>query len=51
MSAETYFNEFVPLGVGLRGFMCGRHDTGLDWPKEKDNFSNNILLIFAEIKI
>ena len=34
-----------------RGFMCGRHGTGLDWPEEKDNFGNNILLIFAEIKI
>ena len=28
------------------GFMCGRHGAGLDWPEEKDNFSNNILLIF-----
>ena len=34
-----------------RGFMCGRHGAGLDWPEEKDNFSNNILLIFAAIKI
>ena len=25
--------------------MCGRHGAGLDWPEEKDNFSNNILLI------
>ena len=33
------------------GFMCGRHGAGLDWPEEKDNFSNNILLIFAAIKI
>ena len=33
------------------GFMCGRHGAGLDWPEEKDNFSNNILLIFAGIKI
>jgi hypothetical protein len=33
--------------------MCGRHGAGLglDWPEEKDNFSNNILLIFATIKI
>jgi len=33
--------------------MCGRHGAGLDWPeeKEKDNFSNNIKLIFAAIKI
>ena len=23
--------------------MCGRHGAGLDWPEEKDNFSNNIL--------
>ena len=27
------------------------HVAGLDWPEEKDNFSNNILLIFAAIKI
>ena len=29
--------------------MCGRPGAGLDWPEEKDNFSNNIdiLLIFA----
>ena len=40
----------VPLGGG-KGFMCGRHGAGLDWPEEKDNFSNNILLIFAAIKI
>ena len=33
------------------GFMCGRHGAGLDWPEEKDNFSNNILLIFAAIII
>ena len=33
------------------GFMCGRHGAGLDWPEEKDKFSNNILLIFAAIKI
>ena len=35
------------------GFMCGRHGAGLDWPEEKDIFSNNIniLLIFAAIKI
>ena len=33
------------------GFMCGRHGAGLDWPEGKDNFSNNILLIFAAIKI
>ena len=31
--------------------MCGRHGAGLDWPEEKDNFTNNILLIFAAIKI
>ena len=36
---------------GGGGFMCGRHGAGLDWPEEKDNFSNNILLIFAAIKI
>ena len=30
--------------------MCGRHGAGLDWPEEKDNFSNNILLIFAANK-
>jgi len=41
----------VPLGGGGGGFMCGRHGAGLDWPEEKDNFSNNILLIFAAIKI
>ena len=29
--------------------MCGRHGAGLDWSEEKDNFSNNILLIFAAI--
>ena len=33
------------------GFMCGRHGAGLDWPEEKDNFRNNILLIFVAIKI
>ena len=33
------------------GFMSGRHGAGLDWQEEKDNFSNNILLIFAAIKI
>ena len=38
-------------GRGGGGFMCGRHGAGLDWPEEKDNFSNNILLIFAAIKI
>ena len=39
--------------VVVGGFMCGRHGAGLDWPEEKDNFSNNIniLLIFAGIKI
>ena len=31
--------------------MCGRHGAGLDWPEGKDNFSNNILLIFAAIRI
>ena len=31
--------------------MCGRHGAGLDWPEEKHNFSNNILLIFAAILI
>ena len=36
---------------GEGGFMCGRHGAGLDWPEEKHNFSNNILLIFAVIKI
>ena len=36
---------------GEGGFMCGRHGAGLDWPEEKDIFSNNILLIFAAIKI
>ena len=36
---------------GGRGFMCGRHGAGLYWPKGKDNFSKNILLIFAAIKI
>ena len=41
----------VPLGGGEGGFMCGRHGAELDWPEEKDNFSNNILLIFAAIKI
>ena len=35
---------------GEGGFMCGRHGAGLDWPEEKDNFSNNILLIFAAIR-
>ena len=38
-------------GEGVQGgFMCRRHGAGLDWP-EKDNFSNNILLTFAAIKI
>ena len=31
--------------------MCGRHGAGLEWPEEKDNYSNNVLLIFAAIKI
>ena len=31
--------------------MCGRHGAGLDWPEKKDNFINNVLLIFATIKI
>ena len=35
----------------LGGFMCGRYGAGLNWPEEKDNFSNNILLIFAAKKI
>ena len=43
--------NFGSLGGGGGGFMCGRHGAGLDWPEEKDNFSNNILLIFAAIKI
>jgi len=38
-------------GEGGGGFMCGRHGAGLDWPEEKDIFSNNILLVFAAIKI
>ena len=33
------------------GIMCGRHGAELDWPEGKDNFSNNILPIFAAIKI
>ena len=34
------------------GFMCGSHGAGLDWPEEIfRQFSNNILLIFAAIKI
>ena len=36
---------------GKGGFMCGRHGVGLDWPEKKDSFSNNVLLIFAAIKI
>ena len=24
--------------------MCGRRGAGLDWPEEKENFSNNFLL-------
>ena len=32
-------------GEGGEGFVCGTHGAGLDWPEEKDNFSNNILLI------
>ena len=43
--------NFGTLGGGGGGVMCGRHGAGLDWPEEKDNFSNNILLIFAAIKI
>ena len=35
---------------GEGGVMFGRHGAGLDWPEEKDNFSNNILLVFAAIK-
>ena len=30
--------------------MCGRHGAGLDWPEEKDNFSNNILLILLQLR-
>ena len=37
--------------IGGRGRRVGRHGAGLDWPEEKDIFSNNILLIFAAIKI
>ena len=33
------------------GFMCARHGAGFDWPEEKGNFRNNMLLIFAGIKI
>ena len=36
---------------GEGGFMCGRHGAALDWPEGKENFSNNILLIFATIKL
>ena len=43
--------NFGSLGGGRGMFMCGRHGAGLDWPEEKDNFSNNIQLIFAELKI
>ena len=49
--------ELKPISMNFgsprrgRGFICGRHGAGLDWPEEKDNFSNNILLIFAAIKI
>ena len=46
----TYLNGFWPP-MGKVGFLCERHGAGLDWPEEKDNFSNNILLIFAAIKI
>ena len=35
-------------GKGGGGFMCGRHGAGLDWTEEKDNFSNNILLIVLQ---
>jgi len=33
------------------GGSCVEGGVGLDWPEKKDNFSNNILLIFAAIKI
>ena len=36
---------------GEGGVMCERHGAGLDWPEGKDNFSNNIQLIFAAIMI
>ena len=36
---------------GGRGFMCGGHVAGLDWPEEKVKFSTNILLIFLAIEI
>ena len=45
---SMYFNS-PRRGGG--GFLCGRHGAGLDLPEEKDNFNNNILLIFAAIKI
>ena len=53
MSAKTYLNEFWFPRSEEEGFMCGRHGAGLDWPEEKDNFSNNILInnTFAAIKI
>ena len=45
--------NFGSSSRGEGGFICGRHGhgAGLDWPEGKDNFSNNILLIFAAIKI
>ena len=49
--------ELKPISMNFNsprreeGGMCGRHGAGLDWPEERDNFSNNILLIFAAIKI
>ena len=48
---KTISMNFGSPRRGRGGFMCGRHGAGLDWPEEKDNFSNNILLIFAAIKI
>ena len=49
--SQNLFQLILISPGGGEGFMCGRHGAGLDWPGEKDNFSNNILLIFAAIKI
>ena len=37
---KPFSTDFGSVGGGEG--LCGRHGAGLDWPEEKDNFSNNI---------
>ena len=47
---EPISMNFGSPSIG-RGVMCEKHGARLDWPEEKANFNNNILLIFAAINI